>query len=194
MVETVLQSFVLKGLTMPRIRAEAPTDRIAPFRDLVSKLATELRHNSHTGQPVIVERKAGTAGAQHVFVFWDEWSRVPPSLRGAVILAAYEQADPEMVNQITLAMGVTMEQALSMNLLPYAVTPMLRNTDKLKPDEAIRLMQREGAFKTSDDLWHLCFPTMDLAEAARKKLADASSPDYWAITVVAIPPLPNAFE
>lgn len=168
---------------MPRIQAASPQDRLAPYGDLVQELANELTKGSSKGEPLIIERPVGTKGAVHVFVVWRKWPRVPNADRGAVILAAYKQAIPKMVSRIAVTMGVTFEVAMEMNLLPFAVQPRKDMHALLGKHDFHQHMLAEGAFFSQHNEIELRFPTEEMAESARKRIAKRTNTlsSDWAV-------------
>ncbi len=169
---------------MPRIIASSPSDRLKPYKQYIEQLVQELKGEGTAHQPLIYERASGPMKTKHVIVFWDEWESVPQSVRGAIILRAYELAEPKVVSEITLAMGVTYAQAVELNLLPYQVQPMLRESDALSRGDALEMMRQEGAIQYPNGAVELRFPTAQMAEAAHDRLAKKSSSEFWAIVSV----------
>lgn len=178
---------------MPRIQAASPQDRLSPYSDLVQKLANELRKDSSSGEPIIIERPVGTKGAVHVFVVWSKWPRVPNADRSAVILAAYKQAIPKLVSRIAVTMGVTFEVAMELNLLPFAVQPRKDMYALLGKHDFHQHMLAEGAFFSQQNELELRFPTKEMAEAARSRIAKRTdtSPGDWAVIQSVFPYLPS---
>lgn len=96
-------------------------DRIAHSHgDLKALLAEELRRDSPEGAPeapYIVIEEIPNSGNLHVTVVWDRWQGIDPEERGRVILEAYGEAKGEAdMHRITMAMGVTREEAQRLNI------------------------------------------------------------------------------
>ena len=81
----------------------------AQHTELVGKLADELRFETPTGPRILEEEQRG--GYFHVTVIWDEWEGVEGEERGRIIMDAYEQERASDVMKITIALGLTSEEA-----------------------------------------------------------------------------------
>ncbi|MCE9554970.1 MAG: hypothetical protein K8T91_16570 [Planctomycetes bacterium] len=153
--------------------------------DLAEQLATELRANHESGQPIIDEQEFPT-GKIRVTVIWDQWDRTPSEGRTAIILRAYEIAEsPEYLSRIVLASGLTVPEAHALGMLPYQIIPALRRGDHVTADECRNAMVEEGASILSDPTNpQLRFATEVEAEASRKRLADRlpQSEPVWVVT------------
>lgn len=93
------------------IPAETPAD-------LVAALVPALRGTGVGGVQVIDEPIQGSRH-RHLTVIWDRWKGVPQPERGRIILDAYERADPDKpwrVLEVTLALGLTHDEARKLNL------------------------------------------------------------------------------
>jgi len=71
-------------------------------------------------EPVIIEeRPAEGLPPNHLYVVWGEWEDLSPLQRSRIILKAYEQklgANAGLITQVTIAMGLTREQAHTIGL------------------------------------------------------------------------------
>lgn len=166
---------------MPRYRSSSQVDARAR-EELVAVLANELRVPASGGshQPFIFEQEIPQTDTFHVIVFWDRWREVPPEERSAIIMDAYERTEPSMVPQVTIAMGVTVEEAIRMDLLPFQVQPMTRDSDHADSERLRTLMIEEGAVQTRDGL-QLRFPTRRLAEEAMERLLKEAPEGHWTL-------------
>jgi hypothetical protein len=95
-----------------------------------------------------------------------------------MILEAYKTVDAKA--QIAQALGVTYQEAIEQQALPYAVVPMIRRGE-INEEEVKKAMIGEGGFALANGKVDLRFPTMLLAEQAHKRLADAMPKGYWSI-------------
>jgi hypothetical protein len=80
---------------------------------LTQALVAELQRGAPTGPPnapQIVEEE-NRRHMMHVTVIWDEWRDIAPEQRGKIIMDAYEQAQRDDLLRITVAMGLTHEEA-----------------------------------------------------------------------------------
>lgn len=87
---------------------------------LVHSLAQELTlgpdDQRPAGAPVVEEapniiEEATSLGNLHVVVIWDAWGHVPPQERGKVIMEAYKTLPGDQFTRISIAMGLTPEEA-----------------------------------------------------------------------------------
>jgi hypothetical protein len=102
---------------MPVIRKSKPSE---PPRhaELTALLVTELQNAAATGPetaPLIVEDE-NRRGTLHVQVVWDEFDEIAPEQRGKIIMDAYEEARPDELSRITIAMGLTHKEATRLGI------------------------------------------------------------------------------
>lgn len=121
---------------MPRyIRTSAA--RRSPKHDrLVSRLAQEFRTAGESLMPLILEDHLPVTKSRHVHVIWDAWSGIPDEDRATIIVDAYAKAEGEpAASEVTVADGVTPQEALALGLLPFKVVPACKRNDPV-PAEA----------------------------------------------------------
>jgi len=97
---------------MPLIQKKFPPES-AQHLSLVAGLAAELLRAAPAGPegaPQIIEEEQ-RGGYFHVTVLWDAWKDVDHEERGRIIMDAYEQQRPTDVANITVALGLTHEDA-----------------------------------------------------------------------------------
>src|ERR1700687_770559 len=111
---------------MPRIRM-SPDARTGTVRkELANQLASELKSDHKSGQPVIYERTFRT-GKVSVNVIWDAWEGIPLQERSATILRAYELAEGSaQQDRIALARGLAVPEADPPGMLPSQIIGALR--------------------------------------------------------------------
>jgi len=131
-------------------------------------------------QPLIFEQPIPGTDTIHVLVLWERWARVPPQERGQIILEAFEQSQPALFHRITVALGLTLSEALSLGLLPYRVVPVRKSTDSVTAEQLRDALVKEGALQTPYGLM-LSFPTRKLAEDAIGRLSAHIAGPYWAV-------------
>jgi hypothetical protein len=156
---------------MPRIRKGLEVPR-ARHPDLVMELAAELRSSHDIGQPRIEELTFPKTGAVHVTAFWDRWGPVPDDQRALCILQAYEEVEGQAFrDRIALAVGLTFPEARESGLLPFRITPAVRQGDPVTLGQCVEAMTRLGA-STLDNPARplLCFASVDEAEACVRRL------------------------
>ena len=86
-----------------------PADLLA----LTDRLASEWAAPAPgSDEPVILEEANGRGDVFHVYVVWSDWAHLDRQRRGEVIMDAAERVKrPEDVVKITIAMGLTPEEA-----------------------------------------------------------------------------------
>src|SRR5438132_8664011 len=116
---------------MPRYIV-TPHARSPKHERYVKKLTQEFRTSSQNVQPIILEEQVPSTKSRHVRVIWDAWKELTDEQRSDVIVDAYMQAEgPEAAAEITLAEGVTPQEALALGILPFKVVPARSKTESL---------------------------------------------------------------
>jgi hypothetical protein len=109
--------------------------------NLRESLLTELKNEfnqSTEGGPVIFEIQIGTE-CFDVLVVWEKWNKVVRSEdRTRLILDAYDDKQKE----IAQALGVTYEEAIQQQLLPYTIVSNIEKTG-----------QSTNIYPAKDELW-----------------------------------------
>jgi hypothetical protein len=99
-----------------------PVRRFTPTRSpiqsqLANQLATEWESSGSTAsEPVILEEQDARGDLVHVYVVWSDWAQLDREKRGEIIMEAAELAKPDQVSKITIAMGLTPDEADRFNL------------------------------------------------------------------------------
>jgi hypothetical protein len=168
---------------MPRkiIRSGIGDERLA---SLLLELEKELSKPADVGQPLIIERHMGFGNAVQVTVVWDRFHEIPESDRTALILSAYEQCfGQESRDQVTLAIGLTVPEAVELGLLPYAVVSARRRDDTVTLDQYRQAMISEGASLLDNrELPQLRFASEDEATSSVSRLEKAAPGSFWIVT------------
>lgn len=162
---------------MPRVKTNSES---YPRTELVKELAHELVKEEGLGQPLIIERKVAQTERLHVFVIWDRWREVPPADRSGIIFDAYDHAEPSTSERISIAMGVTTEEGMRLNLLPYSVALTRPYGEGVSTEMLIDAMKDEGASLTRQG-WQLRFPTQVLADTSLQRLNQRIPGGYWVV-------------
>src|SRR5947209_7682221 len=116
---------------MPRFIIPSRADSSKNER-LVKKLAQELRTPSSNVQPLILEERIPSTKSRHVRVIWDAWKDLGDEQRSAVITDAYAEAEGQQAaDDITIAEGLTPQEALALGLLPFKVVPTRKKNDSI---------------------------------------------------------------
>jgi hypothetical protein len=83
---------------------------------------------------------------------------------------------------ITVATGLTSEEALAMGFLPYAIVTTRREGDKLSLARLSKAMAGAGGVVVKIGPYsQLRFPTLEQAEDAYRLLSTKAPGPYWAI-------------
>ncbi len=163
---------------MPVFRVEAIATVItAEQRNVVAdRFARELSGEMTPMGPMIFEIPFESSDKFDVLAVWDAWEPFGSEDRSDIILSAYK----ERKTKIAQALGVTYQEAMEQQVLPYSVTPMAR-PGEVDPDALKRAMILMGAFTFSNGKIDLGLPTMALAEQAHRRLCDELPKGYWSI-------------
>lgn len=163
---------------MPVIRGRAHVSVITAEQrqSVAQQLALELTGVPTPSGPVIFEIPFEPQDRIDVLVVWDAWQPFSSTERSDMILAAYNGSQA----QIAQALGVTYQEAIEQQVLPYAVMPMLRRGE-IHEEDVKNAMLAEGGVARENGKVDLRFPTMALAEQAHRRLADALPKGYWSI-------------
>ncbi len=156
---------------------------------LLKTLKTERQHPSPSGEPMIFEIPVEELDRIEVLVVWQDWEGVPSAERTNVILEAYE----DQREKLAQAVGVTYEEAMQQQLLPYSIEsvldrPKLLSLMRLGPKEQQKLredihnaMLQEGGIRRVGDKVELRFPAKKMAEKAHARLFERFRDGYWSI-------------
>ena len=95
--------------TRERIKTEQLFDRL--LQEWQGPPATE-------GEPLIIEESPQRGERpNHLYVVWSEWAELTPLERSRLILQAYERhRGRDLASSVTLAMGLTPEEAKRINI------------------------------------------------------------------------------
>ena len=78
----------------------------------LARVLKEDKEKGSAGEAEVLIEEIGSFHSLHVTVIWDEWTGIEPEVRGRIILDAFKEAGrEEEMHQITMAMGVTVEEA-----------------------------------------------------------------------------------
>ena len=167
---------------MPVIRVDdtktttvSPEERAA----FLEKLKGEFEHTTEDG-PVIFEIPLGT-DCFDVLVVWEKWADWPSEERSPLILEAY---DEDKRKQIAQVMGVTYNEAIQQQLLPYTIVSPPDWNDKTAwlvcnkdENEVLRLRARireaklaNGGMVSPIGKAELRFPTRAMADQVLRKI------------------------
>lgn len=158
-------------------------DATKRFTRLVDQLSATLRRTDKVSGPArVIENQIAQTKSVHIVVIWDEWKELPPTSRSKVILEAYSRAKRLRGSTITVAMGLTGEEALRMGFLPYSIVTTRRQGDKVAPQKLTTALAHAGGIilKVGSST-QLRFPTLEQAEEVYRQLTQEVPGPYWAI-------------
>ncbi len=149
----------------------------------VKKLAQEFTASSTNVQPLILEERVPTTKSRHVRVIWDAWKKLTDEQRSAVIADAYARAEgPEAAAEVTIAEGVTPQEALALGLLPFKVVPARGQHDPTShPTYHQALAPEAGRTLLGAKAKELRYARLEDAEQARRRLEQALPGSSWAV-------------
>jgi hypothetical protein len=169
-------------MRMPRfiIPPQAPAPK---HERLVKKLVREFTASSTNLQPLILEEKIPATKSRHVRVIWDAWKDLPDEQRSDIIVNAYTQAEgPEVAGEITIAEGVTPQEALALGLLPFKEVPARKTDDPVSPEEYRKALADEAQRTLlGPRAKELHYARLEDAEPAQQRLAQRLPGSSWAI-------------
>jgi hypothetical protein len=103
---------------MPVARRVGTVERVKA-EQLLERLLQEWRaQQAGEGEPLIIE-EAPRSGDRpnHLYVVWSEWDDLTPIERSRLIMQAYEKyRGRDVANSVTLAMGLTPDEARAMRI------------------------------------------------------------------------------
>lgn len=177
---------------MPVIRGESNVATLDPARrsKLVQLLKAELEGRGQAGGPIVFEVPLENGKGTDVIVIWGEWETTSSEDRSGIIREAYGPRGKD----IALVVGVTYQEAIEQQVLPYAVVPIVRRGE-VDPNKLREAMLSEGAVALPDGKIDLRFPSMPMAEAAHRRLVEKLRQGYWSIVQTVGPAsLPKAWN
>jgi hypothetical protein len=162
---------------MPVVRGEAKFTPISDERrrEMLNWLKDEIG-KSTPGGPAIYEIPFDSWDRIDVIVVWDEFNQVSSMDRTNLIMEAYVGRQ----SKIAQALGVTYQEAIEQNLLPYAVQPM-NGSGEVDTAELRKAMIEEGAMLRPGDKIELRFPSKNMAKAAYQRLCKKIPQGAWLI-------------
>jgi hypothetical protein len=157
---------------------------VAGLAQRLKGLGTEAtRHDSSDhSQPLILENRVAQTKSVHLVVIWDFWADMASAERATIIREAAARSKHFRGSSITLALGVTSDEALRSGFLPFAIVATHRQKDPVSSDAlAHALAKAPGVPVRIGDRLQLRFPTLDMAENAYRQLSQEVPGPYWAI-------------
>ncbi|HEY8667012.1 MAG TPA: hypothetical protein VIL86_10120 [Tepidisphaeraceae bacterium] len=149
---------------------------------LVDELAKRVKAPEALDEPFVLQDRIPQTRTRHVVVIWDRWSEMDRAERSNVILDAYCKAGVLGKDSITVAMGLTQQEAMQMGYLPYSIVAMRKPSDPVTLERLKQAMESAGGVHVrTGSLLQLRFPSLDLAQEAYRQLIQGVPGPYWAI-------------
>ena len=126
--------------------------------------------------PIVFEIPIELSDKKDVLVVWEAWRDIRSEDRSSIILEAYGEDG----GSIAQALGVTYDEAIEQQVLPYAVQPMNRRGEA-DPEAVRNAMIRQGGILFGDKKVDLRFPSLQLAQDAFERLVQDLPTGYWSI-------------
>ena len=163
---------------MPIIKGQHSAAILSPSRrqTLLEQMLNEIEGKGKPNGPLIFEIPLDYSDKLDILVVWDEWEDIRSEDRSSLILEAYGNNQ----GKIAQALGVTYQETVEQNLLPYAVVPMIREGE-FDPSKVRNAMLEEGGIALPSEKVDLRFPTMSMAETAHRHLCEKLPRGYWSI-------------
>ena len=106
---------------MPVIKATTAVPDASLRQSLLTRLRTEIEGQVTDAGPVIFEIP-GVGERMDILVVWEDWDELRSEDRTALILEAYGEQQ-----KIAQALGVTYEEAMQQQLLPYTIVSVFEH-------------------------------------------------------------------
>src|SRR5579859_3080179 len=115
----------------------------------VGKLVTALANRftkplESADLPLVVVNQLSRASGKHILVIWDEWQDLTGAERGRIITDAYLAAHPDEPTPVTIPIGVTAAEALTMGYLKYEIQALVRKEDRVSSRQITDAMKTVG--------------------------------------------------
>ena len=153
-------------LNMPAIKT--PKKLQNKHGKLVTALASRFtKPPESTDLPLVVVNQLSRASGKHILVIWDEWQDLSGADRGRIITDAYLNAHPDEPTPVTIPIGVTAAEALTMGYLKYEIQALVRKEDRVTPRQITDAMKTVGGvYMQIGTKVQLRFATQSQAETA----------------------------
>jgi hypothetical protein len=173
---------------MPVFPKAPPLPAVGSRDQLVDQLADELQVVGERGEPLIFENPVQATDKFFVIVVWSAWVSIPWSQRTGIILDAYRRVEathpdaPPRARQITMASGLTWEEADLQAFFPFSVTPNVLSNE-ITPGEVRKAMLEEGGVETPTGV-KLRFKMRESAEKAYARLQQELPNARWSLNQI----------
>ena len=163
--------------------AQANQPKSSLRRSLSSDLSNRLRDDPDSLElPLIVENRIAQTRSVHLLVIWDRWNDIPNRERARIITDAFATAHPGDPATVTVPMGLTPMEAITLGFLPYRIVPLVRKSDKLSDRTILDAMRSVGGVYIQVGAERqLRFATQAQAEEAYRALATKVPSPVWTL-------------
>ena len=158
---------VLRG--QPRIPALTPDQR----RDFLQVLTREIQGDGGAPDLIVFEIPLEWQDKFDAILLWDRWKDVPGQERNELI----EEAYGDRARSLSLVHGVTYEEAIEQGQLPVRLRPR----SAVSESENRNALLSAGGFENRDGTFQLRYPTVGIAEVAKRQLEEKLPGSEWFI-------------
>jgi hypothetical protein len=152
------------------------------------RLIHELVDRYRKGQdspdlPLIVENQVKPTKTVHLLVVWDKWADLQREKRAQIIIDAFATCNTSrQQSAVTIPMGLTSSEALSMGFLPYRIEPAVRKSDKVPETKIKQAMDSVGGVSIQvGKQRQLRFATQAQAQEAFRRLLQQIAKPIWTL-------------
>jgi hypothetical protein len=148
---------------------------------LTVQLAARIAGEPSATEPYIIQDRVPQTHSRHVVVIWDAWDEMDRTARSQIIADAFRQTG--IRDNLTVALGLTQQEAMSMGYLPYQIIANWKKGDGERAFKALRKAVREapGVHVRTGASEQLRYPSLEHAQDAYRHLSAVVQGPYWAI-------------
>jgi hypothetical protein len=144
---------------------------------VVTELAQAIAQPTKERLPLVFSNRIGSTGAINTTVVSQLWTELNHQERSDLIVEAYRNRG---VTDVPIALGLTLDEAISSGLLPYAIVPLWKQSDPVSSEEIHNVMLSEGAAETPQGLVMRFADEKTAQDVYRRLVAKVPGP-YWSI-------------
>ena len=125
------------------------TKKVVSDRErFVSDIERALEAPSKEHPPFVFSQRIGATDAINTTVVTQVWKGLSHEERSDVIVEAHRRHGD---GEVTIALGLTVDEASASGLLPYSIVPLVKQSDPVDPESIRSAMIEEGALETPAD-------------------------------------------
>jgi hypothetical protein len=165
------------------IRKRSSARRGAREESLLGDLIQELKSPRDVGQPIIIEDETPETASMRVHVIWDRWDKCAHELRSGIVMEAYQKTSRVMQGQqLTLAFGLTVPEAVDQGLLPFELVPTQKALEQpLAPEYEKAMIDMGASTLFGSDYPQLRLASLKEAQECREKLLKQLPGSDWIV-------------